>query len=68
MKENTRLYRRLRLIRLQMKETQTPAPKHSGLETLVELATSLEKETELTTQQLEVSSPVQGGGASPKGP
>ena len=28
MKENTRLYRQLRLLRLKMKEIQTPNPKH----------------------------------------
>jgi type I site-specific restriction endonuclease len=68
MKENTKLNRQLRLLRLKMKETQTPTPKHSGLETLAELATSLEKETEPPTQQIEVSIPVQGGAASPKRP
>jgi hypothetical protein len=39
-KENTKLNRQLRLLRLKMKETQTPTPKHLGLETLAELATS----------------------------
>jgi hypothetical protein len=68
MKENTNLYRQLRILRLKMKETWTPTPKHSRLETIAELATSLEKEIEPTTQQIEVSSPVQGGAASPKRP
>jgi hypothetical protein len=45
MKENTNLYRQLRILRLKMKETWTPTPKHSRLETIAELATSLEKET-----------------------
>jgi hypothetical protein len=44
-KENTKLNRQLKLLRLKMKETQTPTLEHSGLETLTELATSLEKET-----------------------
>ena len=67
-KENPKMKRQLRLLRLKMKETQTPTPKHSGLETLVELATSLEKEIEPPTQQIEVSSPIQGGATSPKRP
>jgi hypothetical protein len=67
-RENMKLYRQLRLLRLKIKESQPPAQDHSGLETLAELATSLEKETEPPTQQIEVSSPVKGGGASPKEP
>ena len=50
MKENTKLNRQIRLLRLKMKETQTPTPNHSGLETLKELATSIEKEIEPPTQ------------------
>jgi hypothetical protein len=50
MKENTKLNRQLRLLRRKVKETQTPTLEHSGLETLAELATSLEKETEPPTQ------------------
>jgi hypothetical protein len=65
-KENTKLNRQLKLLRLKMKETQTPTLKRSGLETLAELATSLEKETEPPTQQIEVSSPVQGATSSKK--
>jgi hypothetical protein len=66
MKENTKLNRQLRLLRRKVKETQTPTLKHSGLETLAELATSLEKETEPPTQQIEVSSPVRGATSSKK--
>jgi hypothetical protein len=66
MKENTKLNRQLRLLRRKVKETQTPTLEHLGLETLAELATSLEKETEPPTQQIEVSSPVQGETSSKK--
>jgi hypothetical protein len=66
MRENTKLYRRPRLLRLKMKQPQTLVARHSGLETLAKMATSLEKEKETSTQYLEVSSPVRGGGTSPK--
>ena len=66
MKENTKLNRQLRLLRSNVKETQTPTLEHSGLETLTELDTSLEKETKPPTQQIEVSSPVRGETSSKK--
>ncbi len=43
MRDNAKLYIRLRLLRLQMKEPQTPAARHSGMETLANLTTSLKK-------------------------
>jgi hypothetical protein len=65
-RENMKLYRQLRLMRLKIKESQPTTQDHSGLETLAELATSIEKETKPPIQHIEVSIPVKGGGTSPK--
>jgi hypothetical protein len=45
MKENTKLYRHLRPLRLKMKDSQTSTPKHLGLETIAKLSTTLDDET-----------------------
>jgi hypothetical protein len=66
MKENFKLNRQLRLLRRKVKETQTPTLENLGLETLAKLATSLEKEAEPPTQQIEVSSPIRGETSSKK--
>jgi hypothetical protein len=49
-KENMKLYRQLRLMRLKIKESQPPAQEHTKLETLAEIATSLKGEAETSTQ------------------
>jgi len=46
MKENTKLYRELRL---KMKYAQASTPKHLGLETLAELVTTLDDKIDLST-------------------
>ena len=42
MKDNVALYRKIRILRLQAKETQTPAAQSSGLEALDEVAETME--------------------------
>jgi hypothetical protein len=68
MKENTKLYRQLRPLRLKMKDSQTSTPKHLGLEILAELATTLDDETKPSTQKIEVSGTVPERRPSPKQP
>ena len=51
MKENMKLYRRIRVLRSQLKEPQVPLIRPLGLETLAELAMSLEREVEVGTHQ-----------------
>jgi len=63
MKENTKLYRHLRL---KMKYTQASTPKHPGLETLAELVTTLDDKTKLFTQETQVSITVPERQPSPK--
>jgi hypothetical protein len=40
-RENMKLYMQLRLLRLKLKESQPPTKEPAGLETLVELATTI---------------------------
>ena len=51
MKENARLYRNLRILRLKMKESAGTEAKSLGLETLAEIATTLEEEIPVETHQ-----------------
>jgi hypothetical protein len=67
-KENMKLYRQLRLLRLKIKESQPPAQDHTGLETLAELATTMVDIPQSSTQQIKVSSSVRGGATSSKRP
>ena len=45
MKDNVSLYRKIRILRLQLKELQPPESKPSGLETLAQIAEALEQRT-----------------------
>ena len=40
-RENMKLYRQLRILRLKLKESQSPAHEQTGLETLANLATTM---------------------------
>jgi hypothetical protein len=44
MKENASLYKKLRLLRLQLKEQAVPVARPLGLEALAQIATSMEGE------------------------
>ena len=66
MKENTKLYRQLRLLKLKMKDAQASTPKHPGLETLAELVTTLDDKIELSTQEIQVSVTIPKRQPSPK--
>ena len=46
MKDNVSLYRKIRVLRLQLKEFQTPKTQPSGLETLAEIAETMEQRKE----------------------
>ena len=52
MKDNVSLYRKIRILRLQLKEFQIPQTKPSGLETLAEIAESMEQRTEIHQQEM----------------
>ena len=49
MRDNVSLYRKLRLLRLQVKEIQTPKAQSSGLEALAEIAEAMEETAEHKT-------------------
>jgi hypothetical protein len=68
MKENATLYRKLRLLRQQIKEQTAPATRPLGLETLAQVATSIEEEIQAGIHQEEVTSPVREKGTSSKKP
>ena len=51
MKENARLYRNLRILRLKMKESAGIEAKSLGPETLAEIATTLDEEILVETHQ-----------------
>jgi hypothetical protein len=63
-----KLYRQLRLLRLKIKESQPPAQEHTKLETLAQVATSIEEEIQAGIHQEEVTSPVREKGTSSKKP
>jgi hypothetical protein len=67
-RENMKLYRQLKLLRLKLKESQPPAQDHTGLETLAELATTMVDIPQSSTQQIKVPSSVRGGETSSKRP
>ena len=46
MRDNTALYRKVRILRLQVKEMQVPAAQSSGLEALAEVAEAMEETAE----------------------
>jgi len=66
LKENATLYRKLRLLRLQLKEQTVPAIRPLGLETLAKIVSSMEGEIQVETHHDEVTSPVREKGASSK--
>jgi hypothetical protein len=54
-RENMKLYRQLGILRRKIKESQSPAQDHTGLETLDELATTMVDIPQSSTQQIKVS-------------
>ena len=73
MRENARLYRTLRVLRLKMKqpaatEAQPAATEASpsSLETLAEIATTLEEERPVETHQRQTRKSTRGKGAASK--
>jgi hypothetical protein len=53
-RENMKLYRQLRILRLKLKEFQSPAREQTGLDTLANLATTMVDTPEPSTQPVEV--------------
>ena len=51
MRDNVSLYRKVRLLRLQVKEIQTPKAQSSGLEALAEIAEAMEETAEHKTPE-----------------
>jgi hypothetical protein len=51
-RENMKLYRQLRLMRLKLKEFQPPTQYQTGLESLAELPTSMVDIPQSSTQQV----------------
>ena len=68
MKENTKLYMQLRILRLQMKDVQPPTQKHLGLEDLADIATTLDDIPQPSAQNVEVPGSVQERPSSPNQP
>jgi hypothetical protein len=66
MKENASLHKKLRLLRLQLKEQAVPAARPLGLEPLAQIVTSMEGELQAETHQEEITSLVREKGASSK--
>ena len=66
MRDNVSLYRKVRLLRLQVKEIQTPKAQSSGLETLAEIAGAMEETVEHKT--LEPAGKKKGKGTKKKAP
>ena len=64
MKDNVALYRKIRLLRLQLKEQTVPADRTLGLETLAQIA--IEEETKGQTKQEKVRRSVRLRGSSSK--
>jgi hypothetical protein len=53
-RENMKLYRQLRILRLKLKESKSPEDDQTGLDTLANLATTIIDTPELPTQPTEV--------------
>ena len=53
-RENMKLYRQLRILRLKLKDSQSPTQEKIGLETLANLATTMVDIPKSSTQQFEV--------------
>jgi hypothetical protein len=53
-RENMKLYRRLRILRLKLKEFKSPEEEQTGLDTLANLATTIMDTPELPTQLAKV--------------
>jgi hypothetical protein len=67
-RENMKLYRQLRIMRLNLKEFQSPAQEKTGLETLANLATTMVDTPEPSTQPVEVRRSARTRAASSKKP
>jgi hypothetical protein len=67
-RENMKLYRQLRILRLKLKEFQSPAHEQTGLETLANLATTMVDTPEPSTQPAEVRRSTRTRVASSKKP
>jgi hypothetical protein len=67
-RENMKLYRQLRILRLKLKESQSPAQEKTGLETLANLATTMVDTPEPSTQPVEVRRSARTRAASSKRP
>jgi hypothetical protein len=65
-RENMKLYRQLRILRLKLKEFQSPAKEQTGLETLDNLATIMMDTLEPPTQPVEVRRSARTRAASSK--
>jgi hypothetical protein len=67
-RENMKLYRQLRILRLKLKDSQSPTQEKTGLETLANLATTMVDIPQSSTQQVEVRRSARRGVASSKRP
>jgi hypothetical protein len=67
-RENMKLYRQLRILRLKLKEFQSPGQEKTGLETLANLATTMVDTLEPSTQPVEVRRSARTRAASSKKP
>jgi hypothetical protein len=67
-RENMKLYRQLRILRLELKYFQSPTQEKIGLETLANLATTMVDIPQSSTQQVEVRRSARRGAASSKRP
>jgi hypothetical protein len=67
-RENMKLYRQLRILRLKLKESQSPAQEKTSLETLANLATTMVDTPEPSTQPVEVRRSARTRAASSKKP
>jgi hypothetical protein len=66
--ENMKLYRQLRIMRLKLKEFQSPAQEKTSLETLANLATTMVDTPKPSTQPVEVRRSARMRAASSKSP
>jgi hypothetical protein len=67
-RENMKLYIQLRILRLKVKDSQSPTQEKTGLETLDNLATTMVDIPQSSTQQVEVRRSARRGVASSKRP
>jgi response regulator RpfG family c-di-GMP phosphodiesterase len=67
-RENMKLYRQLRILRLKLKHSQSPTQDQIGLETLANLATNMVDIPQSSTQQVEVRRSARRGATSSKRP